>query len=47
MKFDIRDVFFIIGLGLLGYGLFLKEPWVAFSVCGSILIVLPFLMRGK
>lgn len=45
--FDIRVVFFFGGLILLGYGLFLYLPWVSFSVCGVILMVVGWLMRGK
>jgi len=45
--FDIRDVFVLSGLILLGYGLYLLRPWLAFSVCGVILIAFGFLMGGK
>ena len=37
MKF-LPDLLAIIGLCLLGYGLFLFLPWVSFSVCGALLI---------
>ena len=33
----IRDLFVFGGLGLMGYGLHLYEPWVAFAVCGACL----------
>jgi len=46
-KTDIRDVFFIGGLSLLGYGLYLREPWVAFAVCGSILMIAGYAMGEK
>lgn len=38
MKY-LPDVIALCGLGLLGYGLYLYEPWVAFAVCGALLIV--------
>lgn len=34
----IPDFISLIGLALLGYGLFLFLPWVSFVVCGSLLI---------
>ena len=45
--FDIRPVFFFSGLILLGYGLFLYLPWVSFSVCGLILMVIGWVMGDK
>lgn len=45
--FDIRLFFFLGGLILLGYGLYLYLPWVSFSVCGVILMVVGWLMEGK
>jgi hypothetical protein len=45
--FDIRIVFFFGGLSLITYGLFLYLPWVSFSVCGLILMVVGWLMEGK
>ena len=36
----IRDAFFFVGLGVMGYGLWLYAPWVAFSVCGAVLCAL-------
>lgn len=47
MGFDIRDFLYITGIGLLGYGLWLKEPWISFSVCGALLAVSGYLMRDK
>ncbi len=46
-SFDIRDVFILSGLGLLGYGLYLFEPWIAFSVCGFLLMLIGYAMRGE
>ncbi len=34
----IRDIFVFGGLGMLGYGLYLFTPWIAFVVCGSLLM---------
>jgi hypothetical protein len=45
---DLRDLFVFGGLGLLGYGLFQFRPWVAFAVCGAILLAIGlFVGRGK
>ena len=33
----VSEIFAIIGLALLGYGLFLFEPWVGFSATGFLL----------
>lgn len=46
-RIDIRDVMFLGGLLALGYGLYLKAPWVSFAVCGSILMVSGYIMRDK
>ena len=35
--FDIRDVFVLGGLVMLGYGLYQFIPWVSFAVCGFLL----------
>ena len=46
-SFDIRPVFFFGGLILLGYGLYLYLPWLSYSICGVILMVVGWLMEGK
>ena len=46
-KIDVRDVLFFGGIFSLWYGLYLKEPWVSFSVCGGILIVSGYIMGDK
>lgn len=33
----IPDVLAAFGLALLGYGLYLREPWIAFATVGAIL----------
>lgn len=45
--FDIRDFILLGGLGMLGYGLYLLDPWIAFTVCGALLVVLSILMRAR
>ena len=35
--FDLQDIFVFTGLFLLGYGLWLVKPWLAYSVIGLIL----------
>ena len=36
----IEDFIVLSGLGLLGYGLFLYDPRIAYSVCGLLLMLL-------
>jgi len=38
--FDVRDLLVFGGLSMLGYGLYLREPWIAFSVCGVLSMAL-------
>ena len=46
--FDIRDVLLLGGLTMLGRGLYLRwGEWLAFSVCGGLLMIIGYLMRGK
>jgi len=45
---DIRDVFVFGGLGMLGYGLYLKwGEGVALIVCGVLLMAIGYLMGDK
>jgi hypothetical protein len=46
--FDIRDIFVFGGLGMLGYGLYLKwGQWLAFMVCGAVCMFIGYLMGDK
>lgn len=38
--FGLRDIFVFGGLAMMGYGLYLWEPWVAFTVCGFLLFII-------
>jgi len=40
VAFDIRDCFVFGGLGILSYGIWQVEQWLAFVVCGGILMLL-------
>lgn len=40
----LPDILILIGLALLGYGLFLFAPWIAFSVVGGLLFGLGLAM---
>lgn len=40
---DIRDCFVFGGLGVMGYGLYLFRPWLAFTVCGAILFLIGYI----
>jgi len=45
---DVRDVFVFGGLGVLCYGLYLKwGQWLAFIVCGAVLMVIGYLTGDK
>lgn len=45
---DLRDCFVFGGLGIMGYGLYLLRPWIAFTVCGAIILAIGiFIGRGK
>lgn len=44
---DVRDVLLFGGLTMLGHGLYLLRPWLAFSVCGAVLMALACLMRER
>ena len=41
--FDVRDVFVFGGLGLLGYGLWLRCQWLGFAVPGLFLFAVGLL----
>ena len=34
------DFLCVVGVGLLGYGLYLYEPWISFTVVGAILLLI-------
>lgn len=36
----LRDVFVFGGLAMLGYGLYQVKPWIAFAICGCLLMIL-------
>lgn len=42
----IRDIFVFGGLGMIGYGLYLFIPWIAFVVCGSLLVAIGLFLGG-
>jgi hypothetical protein len=45
--FDIRDFFVLAGIGSIFYGVYMVNQWLAFVVCGSIVLLLGFFMRNK
>jgi len=46
--FDVRDFLVFGGLGMLGYGLYLRwGQWLAFMVCGILLMIIGYLMRDR
>ena len=46
-KIDLRDVFLFVGLALVGVGLFMLAPWLAFTVCGVLLMAIGLLIGAK
>lgn len=36
----MRDVFLLVGIGLLWYGLWLYKPWVSYAVVGALVVVI-------
>jgi len=42
--FGIRDIFISGGMAMLFYGLYIWIPWVAFSVCGTLLMTMGYFM---
>ena len=49
-QIEAADVFFVLGIGFLGVGLWWLKPWVSFSTVGAILIIyslLPTLMSYR
>jgi hypothetical protein len=40
--FDLRDLFVFGGIAMMGYGLWLYQPWIAFTVCGATIFRLGF-----
>jgi hypothetical protein len=41
---DARDCAVFGGLGMMGYGLYQYLPWVAFTVCGALLMLIGLLI---
>ncbi len=44
---SVRDLFYFPGMAMLGYGLYLLRPWIAFAVCGALLMLTGYLMRDE
>lgn len=44
---DIRDIFYFAGMGALGYGIHMIIPWLAFVVCGLLLMLTGYVMGAK
>jgi len=44
----LKDVIFMLGILMLGFGLWLVKPWLCFIVLGCLFIFLPLLsyIRG-
>jgi len=40
----LPDVFLFVGLILIGIGLFIFRPWVAFATCGILLMTIGLFM---
>lgn len=44
---DIKDFLVFGGLAILGYGLWLKAPWLGFSVVGASLMLIGYFVEGE
>ena len=44
-KVSLRDILLILGLSLLTYGLYQFRPWVAYTVCGFLVMFAGFFMK--
>ena len=44
---SFRDFLIIIGLSFVGYGLHLLANWIAFTVCGLLLLIAGLFMKEK
>ena len=44
-KISLRDILLVCGLTSLGYGLYQFKPWVAYTVCGVLVMVAGFFMK--
>lgn len=36
----LRDILLLVGLGLLGYGLWMYQPWIAYAVVGAVMVAI-------
>jgi hypothetical protein len=45
--FGLREFLMVSGLSLLGYGLYLYQPWVSFTACGLLLIAGGFFIKDN
>jgi len=44
--FDMRDILLFGGIAMLGYGLYLRwGQWLAFMVCGVLLMAVGYMMK--
>jgi len=46
-SFSLRDFLLLFGFGLLAHGLYLLYPWLAYTVCGILLLVGGFFMKAE
>ena len=45
--FNVKDILFFGGIAMLGYGLHAVYPWLAFCVCGTLLMLAGYAMGDK
>lgn len=45
--FDAADFFVFFGTGMLWYGLNLRSPWIAYTVCGGVIAAFGFFAAFK
>lgn len=44
-KISMRDTFLISGLSSLAYGLYQFKPWIAYTICGFLVMFAGFFMK--
>jgi hypothetical protein len=38
-KISLRDVLLVSGISMIGYGISLFQPWLAFTVVGALMLI--------
>jgi hypothetical protein len=44
---SLRDILLLIGIFSLGYGLYMVNPWISFTICGVLIMSGGLFMKEK